>query len=226
MMRHKASFWTEERSLSVFLALLVIQIFVIHPLSLGDRLMLTVMNAVSGALFLLSGMLAVTQHGVMRWLAAGFIAAVIGVHVVSQTTPARGLIVADSMLTFLAIACFLAVVLRNVYKPGPVSAHRVRGAVAAYLLIGYFFMALYRLINYLFPDAFAAHTALVQPGENISNVFMYFSLVTLTTVGFGDVTAVHPAARSLVMLEGVVGTLYPTIFIARLVSLQLEQERR
>jgi hypothetical protein len=54
---------------------------------------------------------------------------------------------------------------------------------------------------------------------------MYFSLVTLTTVGFGDISAVHPLARSLVMLEAVIGTLYPAILIARLVSLQIEHER-
>jgi hypothetical protein len=55
---------------------------------------------------------------------------------------------------------------------------------------------------------------------------MYFSLVTLTTVGFGDVSAVHPVARSLVTLEGVIGTLYPAILIARLVSLHIAQERK
>jgi hypothetical protein len=54
---------------------------------------------------------------------------------------------------------------------------------------------------------------------------MYFSIVTLTTVGFGDVTAIHPLARSLVMLEGITGTLYPAILLARLVSQQIEQQK-
>jgi hypothetical protein len=48
---------------------------------------------------------------------------------------------------------------------------------------------------------------------------MYFSFVTLTTVGYGDVLPVHPVARSLAMLEAVVGPLYIAILLARLVSL-------
>ena len=50
-------------------------------------------------------------------------------------------------------------------------------------------------------------------------------MITLTTVGFGDVLAIHPFARSLVMLEAVIGTLYPAILIARLVSLQIGDAR-
>jgi hypothetical protein len=49
--------------------------------------------------------------------------------------------------------------------------------------------------------------------------------VTLTTVGFGDIAAVHPVARSLVMVEALVGQLYPAILLARLVTLQMETRR-
>jgi hypothetical protein len=49
--------------------------------------------------------------------------------------------------------------------------------------------------------------------------------VTLTTVGFGDITAVAPTARSLVMAEALIGQLYPAILLARLVSLEIETRR-
>jgi hypothetical protein len=55
--------------------------------------------------------------------------------------------------------------------------------------------------------------------------FLYFSVVTLTTVGFGDIAAVHPVARSLVMVEALLGQLYPAILLARLVTLQMETRR-
>jgi len=55
--------------------------------------------------------------------------------------------------------------------------------------------------------------------------FLYFSVVTLTTVGFGDIAAVHPVARSLVMVEALIGQLYPAILLARLVTLQMETRR-
>ena len=51
--------------------------------------------------------------------------------------------------------------------------------------------------------------------------FFYFSFVTLTTVGYGDVLPVHPVARSLAMLEAVTGSLYLAILVARLVSLSV-----
>jgi hypothetical protein len=109
-----------------------------------------------------------------------------------------------------------------------VSGHRVRGAIAAYLLIGFFFATAFRLLDNLIPGAFShpAHAIMGQQGQDIASSFMYFSLVTLTTVGFGDISAVHPVARSLVTLEAVIGTLYPAILIARLVSLQIEQESK
>ena len=51
--------------------------------------------------------------------------------------------------------------------------------------------------------------------------FAYFSFVTLTTVGYGDITPVHPVARVLAVGEALVGQLYPAILIGRLVSLQI-----
>ena len=53
----------------------------------------------------------------------------------------------------------------------------------------------------------------------------YFSIVTLTTLGYGDVLPVHSVARSLVVAEALIGQLYPAILIARLVSLQIETSR-
>ena len=51
---------------------------------------------------------------------------------------------------------------------------------------------------------------------------LYFSVVTITTLGYGDITPVHPWARATVMLEAVIGPLYLAILVARLVSLGIE----
>jgi len=96
--------------------------------------------------------------------------------------------------------------------------------VALYLLIAILFAFLYGLTEEISPGAFAMPAS--QAGGAVrGETFYYFSVVTLTTVGFGDITAVHPFVRSLVMLEALIGQLYPAILIARLVTLQLETRR-
>jgi hypothetical protein len=110
------------------------------------------------------------------------------------------------------------VVLAQTFRAGPVSVYRVEGAVAAYLLLGLAWAAAYVLVAALEPGAFA--TARPEPPN--SRTFVYFSFVTLTTVGYGDVTPVHHAARSLALVEALVGQLYPATLIARIVTLRGE----
>jgi hypothetical protein len=83
----------------------------------------------------------------------------------------------------------------------------------------------YALIDFLIPGAFQMPAADLLSREAKSEAFRYFSLVTLTTLGYGDITAVHPVARSVVMMEALLGQLYPAILIARLVTLQMETRK-
>ena len=72
--------------------------------------------------------------------------------------------------------------------------------------------------------AFAAHSPEAfsgNPGGRVGLAgWVYFSFVTLTTVGYGDIMPVATGARSLAILEALSGQLYPAVIIARLVSLQ------
>jgi voltage-gated potassium channel Kch len=113
----------------------------------------------------------------------------------------------------------------QVFREGPITMHRVLGAVGVYLLLGLAWSFAYHLIDVVNPDAFAISggaTARILSG----NEFLYFSFITLTTVGFGDITALDPAARSIVMLEALTGQLFPAILIARLVSMELVSRTR
>jgi hypothetical protein len=82
------------------------------------------------------------------------------------------------------------------------------------------FSTVYRLIYVLTPDAFAN---LPHSGSEYGSgaALLYFSFSTLTTVGYGDVTPVHPLARSVANFESVIGQLYPATLLARLVSLEI-----
>jgi hypothetical protein len=112
-----------------------------------------------------------------------------------------------------------AVVARDVFAPGRITYHRIVGAVALYLLIAVVFAGLFGILGILVPHAFSGLELTDSPAL-ASNV-IYFSFVTLTSVGYGDIVPVHPVVRSLCNVEAIIGQLYPATLLARLVSLQL-----
>jgi voltage-gated potassium channel Kch len=108
----------------------------------------------------------------------------------------------------------------EVLKKGPITLHRVQGAVAVYLLFGLIWAFAYDLVILHAPQAFHADELTIQHAP-LTPTLIYFSFTTLTTVGYGDITPIHPIARSLAMLEAFVGQLFPAILIARLVAMEL-----
>ena len=92
------------------------------------------------------------------------------------------------------------------------------GAGAVYLLLGLTWASAYELLHILRPEVWTG-AASEAP---VSQTWIYYSFVTLTTMGYGDITPVHPVARSLAILEAVTGQLYLAITLARLVALHIK----
>jgi Ion channel len=112
------------------------------------------------------------------------------------------------------------VVWRAVFAPdGRVTTHHIMGAVLLYLTIAVVFLALFTFVGSLVPHSFSGLS--LQDSPALASNLIYFSFVTLTTTGYGDVFPVHPLARSLCNLESVIGQLYPATLLARLVTLEL-----
>lgn len=104
-----------------------------------------------------------------------------------------------------------------VYGSDEITSDEVAGAVAVYLLLGLFFANVYELFFLLDPTSIT-WGANFGGGSPSFGEFLYFSFITLATVGFGDVAPAHPLTRGTVVLEAVTGLLYLTILVARLVS--------
>jgi hypothetical protein len=121
---------------------------------------------------------------------------------------------------FVLLLC--ALLLRGVMRPGAVTINRIIGAVVVYLLFALLFALLFNLVERLAPGAFTMGPE-PSPLAPAGARFFYLSVITLTSVGFGDMAPVHPVARSLVMLEGMLGQIYTTVLLARLVSLEIAQ---
>jgi len=121
------------------------------------------------------------------------------------------------------------VVLTSVLDRERVSMEKVFGGVCAYLFIGSIWGFLYMLIVLVDPDAFRGATLGTPSGTNgIFNwydlelaEFTYFSYVTLSTLGYGDITPRSVPAQMLVWMEALIGQIYLAVLIARLVSLQI-----
>ena len=125
----------------------------------------------------------------------------------------------------LAITAVSFVIARAVFVSGRVSIHRIQGAVVLYLNFALLFFTIFRLMEVLLPGSFSN---LPHAGTEYGSgaALLYFSFTTLTSLGYGDITPVHPLARSFASLEGVIGQLYPATLLARLVSLEMEHRRQ
>lgn len=135
------------------------------------------------------------------------------------------LIIVHGTLVTTYMIFILAMVVKQIFEGEKMTVSKIGGGIAVYILIGHIWASLY-LTNYLLNPS-----AILEGGEPIVmeqslRKLSYFSFVTLTTIGYGDITAVAPFARVLVILEGLLGQLFPAIFIAKLVSLQLEHSRK
>jgi hypothetical protein len=211
-----SQFWATDRGLSIFLAMIVVVVFVLPPLtSLGvtGRLLFDIFFS----MLLISGIASMSRRRRVFITLAGISIVALAIRWIDSFNASSLLDVLNSLATITAIILFSTVVLSQVLKKGPITAHRIQGAIAVYLLIGLAWAHTYELIEYLSPGAFTG--AITTSGKFSS--WMYFSFVTLATLGYGDITPVHPVARSLAVAEAITGQLYLAILIARLVSQEL-----
>ncbi|MGO9613060.1 MAG: potassium channel family protein [Dissulfurispiraceae bacterium] len=220
MFRNFRRFWSKENSLSALLVGLIVKLFVLLPMTGGGEIVGLIVDLVF-SLILIAGLNSMARHKAVRVFFSVFVVLGFVSRYTSILFDLHFLAGFNAVFSDLALIGILVVTLQMVYRDGPVTAHRVRGAIAAYLLISFVFAKAYALINYLVPGAFTISPALTEFRAENEPSFYYFSVVTLTTVGFGDITPVAPLARSLVMVEALIGQLYPAILLARLVSLSV-----
>src|SRR6516225_4580467 len=104
------------------------------------------------------------------------------------------------------------------------TVHQVLGAITLYWNIGLMFATLYGLIWHFIPNSFTNIPS--GPHLQADGTIVYFSFVTLTSTGFGDVTPLHPIARTLTNVEAIIGQLHPATLLARLISLEIRGYRQ
>lgn len=108
--------------------------------------------------------------------------------------------------------------LRFILRSPHVNSEVLCAGISGYLLLGFLWTLAYTLAAQLSPGAFAFTTGPEASHTMKGFTALYFSFVTLSTVGYGDIVAVSNSARMLAMTEAVVGIFYTTVLLARLVS--------
>ncbi len=129
-----------------------------------------------------------------------------------------------SYITIINFFIYLQVLsITQIVHSKKVETNTIFGAMNIYIIAGLIWAYVFVLLQHFDPTAF--HMPAYEAHNNIIEVFTYYSFVTLTTLGFGDIVATSSQARMLSVLEAIFGQLYLAIVIAKLVSISMHKER-
>jgi hypothetical protein len=215
--------WLAESGMTGLVVFTVAYLFVVCALSdfgFGDL--------VADLLFSLIIVAGVMTTFRQRWL--GTLAIVLAVASLALTWlqaihPMVGLAILSTTLKLVFLGFLFAVLLVQVFGPGTVTFHRIRGAITVYLLLGGMWSLMYHIAALTVPHAFHLAEGLATSDVLPLRLLTYFSFITLTTTGYGDITPAHPLTRTLAMFEALAGQLYLVITLARLVSLAVVRQK-
>jgi Ion channel len=214
-------FMRGDGSLTVAVCILAVWIFVLAPLREMNDIGGLAADLAFAAVLALGAIFVFEPRPIMR-LFLLFLIAAMAARVVDVVLGANR--VFDAIGYALAgIAAFMlgALLLVRVLRDGRININRIMGSVGVFLLIGVVFANGFRLVA-LFADGAFAIGGTPAPASDFMPRVLYFSFVTLTSLGYGDITPVHPFARSLVTMEALTGQLFLAILVARLVAMEIE----
>jgi ion channel len=142
---------------------------------------------------------------------------------ISIFAPEHSFHMGGSALTLLLFAYITWNELRAVLKQKEVTREVISMSISTYLLLGLTCGMLYIVIYDLRPNSFVFSAGAPNSQQQAIPILMYFSLTTLSTIGFGDITPVTLQARYIAVAEGITGQFYLAILVARLVGMQMIQ---
>ena len=125
------------------------------------------------------------------------------------------------IMTAVWLIFAVGTIANTLFEQREADTNMIFAAVVVYLLAGVAFGQVFEVLELVQPGSFSGVPDGGHPRE-LGNTLIYFSLVCLTTMGYGDIVPVSEIARPLSVLEGVFGTLYLAVMIARLVGLHLQ----
>lgn len=201
---------------SLYLLLSLVLFFLLNPFLAHHRLGEFVL-VVAVYLTLIIAVLRLHRRTNHRWLAILVGIPYVLAFLAGLVLKIHALVITDYVLLMAFFGFSSVALFTYLGGSGAITSGRVYASVSLYLLLATFWSALYHVIEEINPGSFV-QTSAVGPATVPHSGFLYFSLITLTTVGYGDILPVTPVARMYSALEGATGVLYVAITVARLVG--------
>lgn len=131
------------------------------------------------------------------------------------------------LFSFAALAVAMVLVIREMFNSILITMDTIAGALCAYLLMGLLFASLYAFIDTIQPGSFGSslnpEAVVVLSTNDAFLERIYFSYITLLTVGYGDIVPLTDRAKLITLIEGFFGQVYLVVMIARLVGMHVSQ---
>ncbi|MDA8016958.1 MAG: ion channel [Thermoanaerobaculia bacterium] len=211
----------KDIGLSVFLTVLLILSFGIFPFVDLHELSGRLVSLGFTGLFLAGSLIGDLGRGSRRVVLGLAIAGAV-LTWVPATASEEWLWICRLAVSIVFILVISVALLRQVFRPGEINWHRFRGATAVYVLMGFLLALGFVLLEGLAPGSFDGWAQ--QPRDHQIRDAVYFSFVTLTTLGYGDITPIGEGARNLAVVEALIGQIFLAILIGRLVTLSGQTE--
>lgn len=180
---------------------------------------------VAGLLLTVTLLVAVSSMSASRtvlwsvWLLVG---AKIALDVIRFVNPDPRVSITEAIVLFAFFVLVTVSAFRRVLEDEEVDMNRIAGAISVYMLIGLIWASLYFFLTLIDHQAFEGLTKSNASDLNVLEIafldFLYYSYVTLSTLGYGDITPMSSAARALASLEAICGVMYVAVLIASLVG--------
>ena len=209
-----------DGGLTVTVAILAFFVFALYPMAEAGEVSPRWLDTTFGVFLFACAALLFEPRGLVKVLLA-LLALTVLVRLAEYQFPSRALASLDAVFVMVTAGALGLLFLLRATRDGRVNIHRILGACGSFLLLGLVFSQAYALVALHVPQSFAIGGTPVDAAA-MAHRFVYYSYITLTSTGYGDITPVHPYARSLAALEAIVGQLYLAVLIARLVALEME----
>ena len=198
------------------------------PLLQDYRVGIRIADLISGTV-MVAGVLSAITKRIHVLMLAGIAVLAIAARFIDPFVNTTLTALSAEIMSFIFLLSVFAIIIKDIFRTSLVTTDTLVGSICGYLILSTIFASIYSFLVIIYPDSFMINAGLGVMegalGEYPSHYGLtnYFSIITLTTVGFGDIVPQNSYARMVVSVEAMAGQIYMTVIVARLVGLHISR---